>query len=51
MEFGRRKNRPVGTYKLGEVNIQKKNTEKDLGVIVIGTRLGAGNAGKLSDCV
>ena len=35
LEFGKSKSRPVGTYKLGEANIQKRNTEKDLGVIVM----------------
>ena len=35
LEFGKSKNRPVGAYKLGEEIIQRRNTEKDLGVIVM----------------
>ena len=35
LELGKSRNRHVGACKLGEANIQKRNTEKDLGVIVM----------------
>ena len=35
LELGKSRNRHVGACKLGEANIQKRNTGKDLGVITM----------------